>query len=194
MLREFNKLLLDALPDAIVMANSDGGIVFANKQAEKLFGYERGELNGKPIETLMPARYRGAHTGHRSDYAGQPRIRPMGAGLELFGLRKDGSEFPVEISLSPLETNEGPLVVSAIRDCTGHKRFEQALREKNLELAAANAELEAFSYSISHDLRAPLRHIRGYVEVLKHALGSELAEKPRHFMDEIAGSAERMTR
>ncbi|WP_411887186.1 PAS domain S-box protein [Hydrocarboniphaga effusa] len=120
--------LLDSTPDGIVMVNPTGRIVLANKQAESLFGYQPGELRGQPIEVLLPQRYRGAHVGHRSSYFSQSRIRTMGAGLELYGVRKDGAEFPVEISLSPLKTEEGMLVMSAIRDISDRKRAEQKFR------------------------------------------------------------------
>lgn len=120
--------LLDSTPDGIVMVNPTGRIVLANKQAESLFGYQSGELRGQPVEILLPRRYRGAHVGHRSNYFSQSRIRTMGAGLELHGVRKDGAEFPVEISLSPLKTEEGALVMSAIRDISDRKRAEQKFR------------------------------------------------------------------
>ena len=121
--------LLDSTPDGIVMVNPTGRIVFSNSQAEKLFGYEQGGLRAKSVEILFPERFRGWHVGYRSDYFAQPRSRSMGEGLELFGLRKDGTEFPVEFSLSPLETEEGTLVLSAIRDITERKQAEELRRE-----------------------------------------------------------------
>jgi len=147
---ELARTLLELAPDPTVVVDANGTIVFANAQVQEAFGYRAGDILGLSIETLLPERFREKHVKHRGRFAAQTRPRPMGAGLTLYGRHKDGHEFPVEISLSPVTATIGPLVVAAIRDAT-------ATRNKEQHLIAENRQKSSFLAAASHDLRQPLQ-------------------------------------
>lgn len=191
--------LLDAAPDATIVTDEEGIIVQVNRQVTNVFGYEWEELVGKSIEVLVPERSRRHHVQDRSQFVQNPRVRPVSAGLDLSAVHKDGHEFPVEISLSPLETDEGLLISSAIRDVTERKRVQDAMKTLNLDLQRSNTELktlnnelESFSYSVSHDLRAPLRAIDGFSLALLEDCRPKLSETEAGYLNRIRAGTMRM--
>src|ERR1700736_6670053 len=184
--------LLEAAPDAMVVVNQSGEIVLLNLQAEKQFGYHRDELVGQHVKNIIPEGFaeRLLADGLRS--AEDALAQQIGTGLELTGRRRDGSEFPIEIMLSPLERAEGTLVTAAIRDITEGKRHERTLQETNDELQVAVNGLDAFSYSVSHDLRAPLRAIDGFSQILLKQYGTLLSGEPREYLQRVRDNTVQM--
>ncbi len=177
--------LLETAPDAMVIVDEAGTIVLVNAQTERLFGYTREELVGHSVDALVPDRVRPQHPLHRASYYSSPQSRQLLAGLELSARKKDGSEFPVEVSLSPLTTSNGVLVSSAIRDVTKRRETEAALR-------SSNRELEAFSYSVAHDLRTPLRGINGFAQVLYDDYRDRLDAAGAQYLEKIRENTKRM--
>jgi PAS domain S-box-containing protein len=198
--------LLEAAPDAMVVVNKAGEIVLLNVQAEKQFGYWRDELLGQQVKNIIPEGFAERLIADALRPAAEALAQQIGTGIELSGRRKNGSEFPIEIMLSPLRNADGLLVTAAIRDITARKAAEANLLEKVEELnrsnrelgqfahiaAAANQELEAFSYSVSHDLRAPLRSLDGFSQVLLEDYGDKLDAEGKDSLARIRAASQRM--
>ena len=154
---ELVRSVLDSAPDAMIIIDGNGRILFANHQVTTLFGHPLDSIVGQPVEALLPERFRDRHVGHRRSYAESLRLRPMGIGLDLFARRKDGSEFPVEISLSPIRAGEAMLVAAAIRDVTDRMQAQRELKDAHAAADRANQAKSRFLATASHDLRQPLQ-------------------------------------
>jgi PAS domain S-box-containing protein len=198
-------LLLDTAPDAMVVVGADARIRFVNAQTERIFGYAREELLGQHLDILIPERLRARHAGHLARFFSTPGARPMGSGLELFGRRKDGSELPIEVSLSPLRTNSGVTVSASIRDITDRKRAEAMARvedeQRAEELRQARAQAEAgsaakseFLSSMSHELRTPLNAILGFAQLLWRDRREPLSERHKQRVEHILKGGEHLLR
>jgi PAS domain S-box-containing protein len=208
---------VESAPAAMVMSDAAGRITLVNAQAEVLFGYTRAELLERHVEVLVPERFRVAHPGLRAGFFARPEARRMGVGRDLYGLRKDGSEFPVEIGLNPIRTAEGLFVLSAIVDITERKKGEALLRNANEELERrvaertaalaqqaralaqsrdalerSNIELQRFAYIASHDLQTPLRSISGFTQLLQQTYAGKLDARADDWIRRTVENAKRM--
>jgi len=188
--------LLETAPDAILELDKDGGIVLLNRMAEQLFGYTREEMLGLTVEALVPEAFRAAHKRHRAKYLNHPVTRPMGSGLKLEARRKDGSHFPVEISLSSVKSSDGLRVTAIIRDITERREMEDQLRaikdkyvreleSRNREVEQANQLKTEFLGNMSHELRSPLHTVIGFAELLAEETQGPLNEQQKRFLSHI---------
>jgi PAS domain S-box-containing protein len=186
------RLAVESSPNGMVMVNIRGQIVLVNAEAERMFGYSRDELVGRSIEMLVPERFRTGHSAHRASFTVKPERRLMGAGRDLYGMRKSGSEFPVEIGLNPITTPQGPLVLCSVVDITERKQAQEVLEARSRELLRSNAELEQFAYVASHDLQEPLRMVASYTSLLAEEYGAALDDDARLYIHFAKDGAERM--
>lgn len=194
---------LERVPDSIIVVNEAGIIQLVNAQTVKMFGYYREEMVGNRIEFLMPQRYEKMHPFRRFRFYETPQSTQVAEGFELFAQRKDGQEFPVEMSLSPMETDEGLMLTASIRDVSEKKQLEKVIRDTNItlerkvrqrteELERKNKELEQFAYVASHDMQEPLRTTSSFVALLRKQYKGQLDENADKYLDYIVQSSDRM--
>ena len=181
------RVAVEASPHGMLMVDPSGKIVLLNREIERIFDYEREDLLGQSIEMLVPTDRRDRHPELRTAFHRTPLTRSMGAGRDLFGLRRDGSQIPVEIALNPIETEEGLFVLASVVDISPRKKAEEELRR-------SNEELERFAYVASHDLQEPLRTIASYVQLLSHRYREKLGGEAAEFIDFAVAGAARMQR
>lgn len=185
------RLVVESAPNAMVLVDQRGKIALINKQTESLFGYERQELIGQRVEVLIPDRFNERHPEFRRFFFAAPQTRSMGAGRDLYAMRKDGKEIPVEIGLNPIETTDGAMVLASIIDISERKIREESIK-KQIELESKNKELEQFAYIASHDLREPLRTISNYIQVLEEDHLTDNSDDATKYMNSMRRALKRM--
>jgi two-component system sensor kinase FixL len=182
----------EAASQAILGVSRDGRISLVNRRTEEMFGYTRDELLGQVLEVLLPERFRGLHVSHRVGYFVEPRMRAMGEGLELAARRKDGTEFPIEIGLSHVNTPDGPLAFGMVSDISERKKAADELQRVNEELRRSNTEMEQFAHVASHDLQEPLRMVTSYLQLVERRYSADLDDDGREFISFAVDGAKRM--
>lgn len=187
------QLMVEAVPSALLLVNQEGKIAYVNKYAEKLFEYNREELIGQGVEKLIPAKFKSRHPAFVESFFQSPRARAMGAGQELFALKKSQDEFPVEIGLNPLVTVQGTMVLASIIDIT-ERKAQEAAKKRAHDLEIRNKELEQFAYIASHDLQEPLRTVSNYITVMVEDYGQILDETAHNYLQAMTRATERMNR
>lgn len=190
--REQLRLIIDQAPTALIITDTTGCIAMCNQQVEKMFSYVSGELIGQPIEVLVPATIRAQHPALRHQFMREPTSRAMGAGRDLTGCKKDGSEVPIEIGLSPISTSEGRFVIASIVDITERRKSQKTLENFNEKLTQKNKEMEQFIYTVSHDLKSPLVTINAFSKKLYKELSEQLSDKQKHLLMRIQDNVAHM--
>jgi PAS domain S-box-containing protein len=186
------RLAVESAPNGMVSIDRQGRIMLVNSQTEEMFGYHRDELLGQAVETLLPERYRRNHPALRDGFFSNPESRPMGAGRDLFGRRKDGTEFPVEIGLTPFRSSEGLRVLSSIVDISERKQAELERIQAMHELEQTNTEMERFTYTVSHDLKSPLITIKGFLGMVEKDAREGNGDRLRDDLERIGNAADKM--
>jgi len=187
------ELVVESAPNAIILVDQDGVITLINKSTLDLFGYGKSELLYKKLEILIPERFRDGHPGKRTSFFASPDVRPMGAGRDLYALRKDGSEFPVEIGLNPIKRDDQIQVLASIINISERKKQESQIQKYLNELEHKNKELEQFAYIASHDLKEPLRTITSMIRVLEEDFAQNIGKDQKEITNYISDAANRMT-
>jgi len=184
--------IIDSVPTALVMVDGAGRIVLVNAETEMLIGTPREKLIGSSVEALVPKRFRGRHAQHRAGFHNNPAKRGMSTRLDLFALKSDGTEFPVEVLLNPVETDAGVFVIAALIDLTMRRSEEEEMERANAALEKSNMELQQFAYVASHDLQTPLRGIAGFAQILQSDYRGKLSQEADQHIGRIVDGIKRM--